>query len=192
MAMRMVFNFKMSMDDYHKMMVCRTFGNSWLRRLVLFGTWTVFTILLVCDLTNVLRLSRVVHVCALLVAVSLPAAVITMEINVSKYKEAYLSGFQAERQIVADDEGLTFRNKSTDESGKNAWSEVSKLEELKDSFIIQLNRREAVILPKRGMGDHKKVEQFRELVNEKIPERFYPIKPVRPAMRAPRRDGGTL
>lgn len=174
--MRMVFNFKMSLDDYHQMMVSRTFGNSWTRRIFLLSVWLVFTGLIVLDLTGVIELSRVVHVCALLVAVSFPAAVITMEINVSKYKDAYLSGFKAERQIVADDEGLTFCNRSTGESGSNTWDEVTKLEEMKDVFVIQLNRREAVILPKRGMGNTKKVDQFREMVKDKIPERFYPLK----------------
>ena len=174
--MRMVFNFKMSLEDYHQMMVSRTFGNSWIRRIILLVVWLVFTGLVVLDLTGVIELTRIVHVCALLVAVSFPAAVITMEINVSKYKDAYLSGFKAERQIVADEEGLTFCNRSTGESGSNPWGEVTKLEELKDVFVIQLNRREAVILPKRGMGNTKKVDQFREMVKEKIPERFYPLK----------------
>ena len=174
--MRMVFNFKMSLEDYHQMMVSRTFGNSWIRRIILLVVWLVFTGLIVLDLTGVIELTRIVHVCALLVAVSFPAAVITMEINVSKYKDAYLSGFKAERQIVADEEGLTFCNRSTGESGSNTWGEVTKLEELKDVFVIQLNRREAVILPKRGMGNTKKVDQFREMVKEKIPERFYPLK----------------
>ena len=174
--MRMVFNFKMSLEDYQQMMVSRTFGNSWIRRIILLVVWLVFTGLIVLDLTGVIELTRIVHVCALLVAVSFPAAVITMEINVSKYKDAYLSGFKAERQIVADEEGLTFCNRSTGESGSNTWGEVTKLEELKDVFVIQLNRREAVILPKRGMGNTKKVDQFREMVKEKIPERFYPLK----------------
>ena len=174
--MRMVFNFKMSLEDYHQMMVSRTFGNSWIRRIILLVVWLVFTGLIVLDLTGVIELTRIVHVCALLVAVSFPAAVITMEINVSKYKDAYLSGFKAERQIVADEEGLTFCNRATGESGSNRWGEVTKLEELKDVFVIQLNRREAVILPKRGMGNTKKVDQFREIVKEKIPERFYPLK----------------
>ena len=174
--MRMVFNFKMSLEDYHQMMVSLTFGHSWIRRIILLVVWLVFTGLIVLDLTGVIELTRIVHVCALLVAVSFPAAVITMEINVSKYKDAYLSGFKAERQIVADEEGLTFCNRSTGESGSNTWGEVTKLEELKDVFVIQLNRREAVILPKRGMGNTKKVDQFREMVKEKIPERFYPLK----------------
>ena len=147
--MKMVFNFKMSVDDYRKMLFCRTFGNSWLRRGVLFSTWAVFT---------------------------LPSAIITMEINVIKYKEAYLAGFSAERQIIADDGGLTFWNKTTNETGKNTWKEVTRLEELKNVFVIQLNRREAVILPKRGMGTQKRVEQFRELANQQIPDQFYALK----------------
>lgn len=154
--MRMVFNFKMSLEDYHQMMVSRTFGNSWIRRIILLVVWLVFTGLIVLDLTGVIELTRIVHVCALLVAVSFPAAVITMEINVSKYKDAYLSGFKAERQIVADEEGLTFCNRSTGESGSNPWGEVTKLEELKDVFVIQLNRREAVILPNAAWETQKK------------------------------------
>ena len=172
----MVFRFKMSLDDYHKMMLSRTFGNSFVKRIFIFITWIVFLVLLICDLTNVIELTRVVHLCSLLVSVAIPAAFLTMEINVAKYRKAYIEGFSAERQIIADDEGLTFINKTTEQSGKNAWDEVTKLEELKDSFIIQLNRKEAIILPKRGMGNPKKIEQFRELANEKISNRFYPLK----------------
>jgi hypothetical protein len=172
----MVFNFKMSVRDYRQMMVSRTFGNSRLQRALLAAVWLLFTVLLVLDVTNRIELTRVIHVCSLLVAVALPAAVITMEVNVSKYKDAYMGGFKAERQIVADDEGLTFRNSSTDEHGSNPWSEVTKLEELRDVFVIQLNKREAVILPKRGMGNQKKIDQFKELVQGKISDRFYPMK----------------
>ena len=39
--MRMVFNFKMSLEDYHQMMVSRTFGNSWIRRIILLVVWPV-------------------------------------------------------------------------------------------------------------------------------------------------------
>jgi hypothetical protein len=174
--MRMVFNFKMSVDDYRKMMICRTFGSSWVKRIVLFVTWVIFAILLAAELTHKIQLSRVVHVCALLVAVSLPAAVITLEVNVIKYKNAYMSGFKAERQIIADDEGLTFINKMTKESGSNSWADVTKLEELKNVFVIQLNRKDAVILPKWSLGNQEKMEQFKALVNQKIPQCFYPLK----------------
>jgi hypothetical protein len=172
----MVFKFKMSIDDYHHMLMCRTFGNSRIRRGLLFISWVVFTVLIICDLTHVLTLSRVVHVCALMVAVAVPAAFVTMEVNVSKYKDAYKEGFKAERQIIADEEGLTFCNRSTDESGSNPWTDVTRLEEMKNVFVIQLNRREAVILPKRGMGNDKKIEMFRDLAKQKIPNRFYPLK----------------
>lgn len=174
--MRLSFRFKMSVSDYRKMMISRTFGDSVLRRVFLVGLWIFFTALFVAERLGAFELSRVVHVCALLVMVALPAAAITMEINIAKYKEAYLAGFKAERQIIADEKGLTFRNCNTNESGENSWAEVTKVEELKDVFMIQLNRREEVILPKRGMGDNRKINEFRELVKKKIAARFYPLR----------------
>lgn len=173
--MRMVFNFRMSIEDYHHMMLCRTFGSSWLRRLLMLGSWVVFAGLLIGEVTHVIELGRVVHICALMVTVALPAAFFTMEIDVSKYRDAYKAGFKAERQIVADHDGLTFCNKTTSESGRNSWSDVTRLEEFKHIFVIHINRHEAVILPKRGMGNGKKVEQFKELVIQMIPERFIPL-----------------
>lgn len=174
--MRMVFHFKMSVGDYREMMFYRTFGTSKLRRWLLFGTWAVFLLLLIGDWIHVVALSRVVHICALLVSVAVPASFITMEINVSQYKDAYLAGFKAERQIIADDEGLTFTNQMAKESGFNPWSDVTKLEEMKHVFVIQLNHKEAVILPKRGMGDHTKVETFIGMVKEHVPDAYCPME----------------
>jgi hypothetical protein len=173
--MRMMFSFKMSVDDYRKMMISKTYGNSWTRRIILFSTWVLFAILLALDLANKIELSRVVHVCALLVSVSFPAAAITLQINVINYKNAYMNGFKAERAIIVDDEGLTFVNKMSKESRNNAWTDVTRLDELKDVFVIQLNRRDSVILPKRSM-ENQKMEEFKKLVNQKIPKYFYPLK----------------
>lgn len=173
--MRMVFNFRMSVADYRHMLIGRTFGSSRPKQLFYLSSWAVFTVLLVLELAGVLVLGRVIHLCALMVAVALPASFITMELNVAKYKEAYQSGMQAERQIIADDQGLTFCNKTTNESGSNPWSDVTRLEEQKHIFVIRINRHEAVILPKRGMGNGKKVELFRQLASREISDRFYPL-----------------
>lgn len=173
--MRMVFNFKMSISDYRKMMYYRTFGISFFKRVFIFSVWTVFAVLFVCDLSHVIVLTRVVHVCALMVTIAVPASFITMEINVSQYKQAYLEGCKAERQIVVDEEGFTFKNRTTDESGFNPWSDITRLEEMKQLFVIQIGRKEAVILPKRGMGDHRKVGTFIDMAIAHIPETFAPL-----------------
>ncbi|MDV4149945.1 YcxB family protein [Clostridium sp. AL.422] len=174
--MRLKFDFKMSVSDYRKMMISQTYGNSWIRRVILFGTWAVFSTLLLLELINIIQLSRVVHLCALLVFVSIPSAAITLEINIIKYKNAYKNGFGAERTIIADEEGFIFVNKSSKESRKNPWTDVSKLEEHKSVFVIQLNHKDAVILPKRSMQNNKQIEEFKGLVNQKIPKYFYPLK----------------
>lgn len=173
---RLVFKFKMTVQHYRKMMESKTFGNSVVRRILLLLLWLLFTGLYAAEKLKQIQLTNVIHICALLVMVALPAAWITMEINIFKYGSAYREGFMGERQIAVDHNGFTFTNVTSGESGKNAWEEISRVEELKDLFLIQINQREQVILPKKSMGDHRKIGIFKDMVNEKIPTHFYPMK----------------
>lgn len=120
--------------------------------------------------------SIIYYGCALLVMVAIPSAWLTMEINILKYSNAYSSGFKDERKIEVDKNGFTFTNVTSGMSGKNSWDEISKIEELKDVFLIQINKKEQVILPKKSMGDNRKIDLFKGLVNEHIPNRYYPMK----------------
>lgn len=173
---RFVYKFKMTVWHYRKMMESKTFGNSIFLRILLALVWALFTILFVLDVMGRTELSQVVHVCALLVMVAVPSAWLTMEINIYKYSQAYSAGLQAERKIEVDKVGFTFTNVTSGISGQNSWDEIEKIEELKDVFLIQINKKEQVILPKQSMGDNRKIGLFKDLVNENIPDRFHSMK----------------
>ena len=174
--MKHVYNFKMTVADYRDMITCKTFGTQTWKRVFLATCWVIFGMILLLDYTNVIQISTTIHVCALLVTVALPATLITMEVNIHKYKEAYQNGFKAERQITVTDEGMIFKNRASDESGFNPWSDISRLDEMKKVFVIQLEAREAVILPKRAMGTQAKVDEFIAVVKEHIPDKFHPMR----------------
>ena len=165
----------MTVADYRDMMVCKTFGVQAWRRAFMLIVWVASAVALLLDYANILQLNTTMHVCVLTVTVAIVAAVITMEVNIHKYKDAYQNGFNAERQIVMSDEGFTFRNRASEESGFNPWSDVTSLDEMKMVFVIQLNAREAVILPKRAMGTQAKVDEFISVVNAHIPDKFHPV-----------------
>lgn len=173
---RLVFKFKMTVQHYRKMMESKTFGNSIAKRCLLFLLWLWFTGLYIAEKLQQVQLTNVIHICALLVMVALPAAWLTMEINIFKYSSAYREGFMGERQIAVDKNGFTFTNVTSGEAGKNTWEEISRIEELKDLFLIQINKKEQVILPKKSMGDNRKIGIFKDMVNENIPTHFYPMK----------------
>lgn len=174
---RLVFKFDMRVGDYRRMMVAKTFGNSRLGRILLLLVWLFFAALFMAHrVLKVIELSQVIYVCALLVFVAVPAAWLTMEINISKFSEAYAGGMKEKREIIVDSQGLLFQKPETKENEFFKWEDVTRLEELSDLYVIQLHRSRAVILPKRGMGDHKKIEKFIGLAEEKIPNRFYPLK----------------
>lgn len=173
--MKYVYNFKMKGSDYRDYIYCRTFGAQAWRRYFILITWIVSAIALFLDYANVITLNQTVHMCVLMVAVIVAMAAITAEINIYKYNDAYKNGFKADRQIIASEEGFIFRNRASDASGTNSWEDISRIDEMKMVFVIQLEAREAVILPKRAMGTQSKVEEFIALVNQHIPERFYPV-----------------
>lgn len=166
----------MEVEHYRKMMECKTFGNSIWKRVMLFAIWGVFTILFFLDVLNKIELSQVVHVCSLLVMIALPSALVTVEINIMKYKEAYKEGIKGERIIEVDEDGFTFINSSFHASERKSWDELKNIEEMRDIFLINTEDRKSIILPKKSMGDNKKMSYFKELVIEKIGNKFYPLK----------------
>ena len=176
--MKYVYNFKMKGSDYRDYIYCRTFGAQAWRRYFILITWIVSAICLFLDYANVITLNQTLHMCVLMVTVIVAMAAITAEINIHKYNDAYKNGFKAERQIIASDEGLVFRNRASDESGANKWEDISRIDEMKMVFVIQLEAREAVILPKRAMGTQVRVDEFIALVNRHIPEHFFQFAPL--------------
>lgn len=172
MTGKMVFNFKIDEKDYQKSLICMTFGIQKWKRTAILIVWIAAAIAFILNLLKVIHLSSVVYTCALLVFVIVGTAFITTLINIYKYKKTYKKGKNIRRQIVTDDKGITFKNSSTEESGFNEWSEINRIQELEDAFIIGVNARDAIILPKRAMENEDNIEEFIDLVTSKINGRF--------------------
>ena len=175
MSKKYILDFKIDQDDYRNTMICMTFGIQKWKRVAILVTWCVFAALLVLNITKIIHLSNVVYTCSLLVTVIIAAAFITMEINIYKYKKIYKSGKNIRREIVVEDKGCTFKNRSTEESGFNPWNEISRIQELEKYFVIGVNKNDAIILPKRAFKNDNEIDGFRELVYEKIEGRFMPL-----------------
>lgn len=172
MTDRLVFNFKIEQSDYSDSVMCMTFGiQKWKRYLILF-TWIICLSLFVLSMAKVITISPTVYACALLVVVIVGTAFLSVQINIFKYRKVYQKGRNIKRQIVVDDKGITFKNRSTEESGFNSWEEISRIQETEDQFIIGVNARDAVMLPKRAFLIEKDLDDFREIASAHIRARF--------------------
>ena len=169
---RLVFDFKLEPKDFTESIVDVTFGIHRWKRYVIAVVWVIFATLLVLHLTHVITLTNVMYSCALLVTVVVGAAFITMIIGIIQYRGKYKKGINLKRRIIVDDEGFTFKNQSTEVSGSNPWADVMQIRELNDFYIIGVNQRDTVILPKRAILTAKDKERFDALCEEKLRNRF--------------------
>lgn len=169
---QLVFDFKLEPKDYTESIIDVTFGVQRWKRYVIGIAWVFFTILFILHKFKVITLTNIMYSCSLLVMVIVGAAFATMVIGIFQYRRKYKTGLNLKRRIVVDNEGFTFKNRSTEESGFNPWSDVVQIRELNDFYIIGINQRDTVILPKRAILTAKDKERFDTLCEEKLKHRF--------------------
>ena len=169
---KLVFDFKLEPKDFTETIVDVTFGMQRWKRYVIAVVWVFFAVLLILHLTHVITLTNVMYSCALLVTVIVGATFVTMIIGIFQYRTKYKKGINLKRRIEVDGEGFTFKNRSTEESGYNPWSDVMQIRELNDFYIIGINQRDTIILPKRAILTAKDKERFDALCEEKLKNRF--------------------
>ncbi|MBP3891361.1 MAG: YcxB family protein [Solobacterium sp.] len=170
---RFTFDFNIEPKDYRETITAVTFGIQRWKRIGIFCVWVVMAVLFLLNLLKVIRLSNVVYTCSLMVTVVVAAAYVTMLIGMTKYTKQFKSGKNIKRRVIVDDEGFVFKNRSTEESGSNPWSDVFQIKELENYYMIGVNARDAVIIPKRAILTEKEDEDFRELIREKVGNRFF-------------------
>lgn len=172
---RLVFNFKIEQSDYSDSVMCMTFGIQKWKRILIMCTWVICLAVFMLSMAKVITISATVYACCLLVVVIVGTAFLSVQINIFKYRKIYQKGRNIKRQIVVDDKGITFKNKSTEESGFNSWEEINRIQETEDQFIIGVNARDAVMLPKRAFLIEKDMDDFREMSRKHILGRFMEI-----------------
>ncbi len=98
-----------------------------------------------------------------------------MQIAIYNYKGKYKTGINLKRQITVDHTDLTFKNRSTEESGHNGWDDVARVKELENYFLIGVNARDAIIIPKRSILTSRDYNALVDLFEKNLGNRFYKL-----------------
>lgn len=173
---KVIIDFKIEPQDYAETIAAMTFGIQKWKRYAIGITWLFCAICLLLTVTHVFQnISPTMYTCFLLVTVIVGAAWISMQIAIYNYKVKYKSGINLKRRITVDNSGLTFKNRSTEEKGHNGWEDVARVKELENYFLIGVNARDAVIIPKRSIMTQRDYNTLLSLLEENIGNRFYKL-----------------
>ena len=98
-----------------------------------------------------------------------------MQIAIHDYKNKYKAENNFKRQISIDENGFTFKNSSTKESGHNGWDDIARVKELEDYFLVGVNARDAVVIPKRAIRTEREYGILIDLLEGNLNGRFYKL-----------------
>ncbi|AVM68107.1 hypothetical protein C3V36_01850 [Lachnospiraceae bacterium oral taxon 500] len=169
------FDFKIEPSDYAATIVAMTFGIQKWKRYAIYITWIFSAVCLLLTVTKVFQVSPTMYTCFLLVTVIVGTAWISMQIAIYNYKTKYKTENNFKRQISVDESGFTFRNRSTQESGHNSWEDIARVKELEDYFLVGVNARDAVVIPKRAIRTEREYSILLDLLEGNLNGRFYKL-----------------
>jgi hypothetical protein len=171
MTLPIVYEYKLTTDDYRKMSFSSTFSHRRSQNIILFLVWGVSFTALMLELAKVIKMSQPVHICSLMVTVTVPMLLFSVLNNVHKFKVSGRDYRKKTHTVLMDAEKVTYSESDSADSGTDRWDDFEYAFETKDLFLLYRTTNNAVIIPKREVSEQQ-VTQTRELMQDKLGKRF--------------------
>lgn len=131
--------------------------------------WAAAVLLLALDLLGIIHPTRVMHLCFLLVSVSLPMLIITLELKIRQIKDNEF--FTKDRTVVFSDDGIDYYTDSKKKGGHDSWDDIKYLSETKRFFIINKDDNLSIPVLKTGV-DRDVINDVRGDLQDKLGSRY--------------------
>lgn len=171
------FEFRLTPRDYR---AASYFNNFCLKRLqgaFVALAWAASFLSLLLELAKVWRLTRVTHICCLVVSVCVPMLVLDTEMKIRAFRRNHCGENAVLRRMILTEEGVRQSNQGDGESNFMKWSDLMKVFELKEQFLFYPDAHRVTVLPKSAVSPET-LGPLRGLLGEKLGEYYV------------RRDGG--
>ena len=139
--------------------------------------WAGSFLALALELAGKAELTRITHICCLVVSVCVPVLVLDVEWKIHAFKRDHCGKNAILRKMIVTEEGIRQSNQGDTESNFLAWKDLLKVFELRSQFLVYRDARRVTVLPKQAVPAPS-LEPLRELLGEKLGEYYV------------RRDGG--
>lgn len=166
-----VYHFKSTLDDYREMTFFSTFSFRQGQNIAILITWIAGTAAFVLDWAKVITLTETVHLCALMVAVTMPMLFVSFLVRVRNFKRNGTSYLKKDHTVILRKEDIKYEESDNTRTGTDKWDDIAYAFETGHLFLIYRTPNNAVLLPKRCVTD-KAVEDTRACLKESLGVRF--------------------
>ena len=171
------FEYRLAPGDYRAASYFNNFGLKRFQGAFVVLAWAGSFLALALELAGKAELTRITHICCLVVSVCVPVLVLDVEWKIHAFKRDHCGKNAILRKMIVTEEGIRQSNQGDTESNFLAWKDLLKVFELKSQFLVYRDTRRVTVLPKQAVPAGS-LEPLRELLGEKLGEYYL------------RRDGG--
>lgn len=161
------FEYRLTPRDYR---IVSYFNNFCIRRfqgIFVVVAWVVSFLAFLLEMIGVWDLTRVTHICCLVVSVCVPMLVLDVELKIGAFRRDHCGKNAVLRKMIFTEEGIRQVNQGDSESNFMKWDDLMKVFEVKELFLFYLDARRVTVLPKSAVPAEK-LKPLREMIREKI------------------------
>lgn len=166
-----VYKYKPTIDDYREMSFFTNFSHRKSQNIALILAWVLGVTALSLELAKVIKLSETIHLCALMVAVSVPVLFVSVLASVHKFKVHGEQYRKNTHTVLLGKEDVKYSESGNNHTGVDKWDDFVYAFETKHLFLLYRTRTSAVLLPKRD-AENQQIRDTRACLKEKLGARF--------------------
>ena len=166
-----VYHFKSTLDDYREMTFFSTFSFRRGQNIVILIIWIAGTAAILLDWAKAIVLTETVHLCALMVAVTMPMLFVSFLVRVRNFKRNGTSYLKKDHTVILRKEDIKYEESGNINTGTDKWDDIAYAFETAHLFLIFRTSNNAVLLPKRSVTE-KVVIATRACLKESLGVRF--------------------
>ncbi|OCN03376.1 hypothetical protein A7X67_10835 [Clostridium sp. W14A] len=165
------YQFKLTMDDYREMVFFSTFSFRKGQNIAVLIAWIAGSSAFLLDLAGIIELTETIHLCALMVAVTMPMLFVSALLRVRRFKRDGSAYRKRAHTVLLAKDGMQYRESGNYHTGKDNWDDIAYAFETSHLFMIFRTQNDAVLLPKRGVPEDL-IEKTRVCLKEHLGVRF--------------------
>jgi hypothetical protein len=167
--MQAQFNYKLSFNAYRKMLYFNTFYRKLGQNIFILLVWVAAATCLILDILHLIYPSRAMHLSFLVVTVSVPMFVVSLEMKLHQMKNADFFG--QDRTVIFTDEGIDYYLDDKKKKNHDPWDDVMLLCETRNLFIVYKDDKHSLPVLKKGIPKEE-IQSLRQDLKNKLGIRY--------------------
>ncbi len=165
------YTFLVNKDEYRSMCYFNTFFIRPIQTAFIIICWIGSLLMLTLYSLEIGNITHVMRLCAIVVALTLPIMIFSVEQSTRRYQRSIVNGNECEKSVVLNAQEVRMCETEQSKEFTLTWNQFIAAYETKTLYILYRDRQRTIVLPKRVVEDTVN-QQLRGLLQAELGKYF--------------------